>query len=587
MSIKKEEFGEQIQDGQLLPGFSGIGSFRGRRFADLSADEQTITSHFFTNPDSNVYAASDALPNELWALLMGQYARSNLTARERLIQLFNDIPTKNPSAKTLGEIASTIRSGRRVDEDLKQHMKMAGEFIETWGINYGHASLRDSEPIRICFEGVSQRATKLLESAREGAYQEQSTRALPFNLANMAIPFEVRGTRFEDRFKVVGANLVALYEEVRQRAAKHLDTKYAYLREDSDRKIQEETGDATKKLSDKAWSSVVEAKAFDIARSLIPNNFTTSLGITLNARRFQDQLTEWQSSELAEVRLLGKAAQIEVMKLSPSLMKYGNPSEFYADLPQRGRELSEEYAPVKNRDYQNQEVRSVLISATEGLEDLVLASILLKEDERGAPFSELVKSVRNLSPEERRRIAESQYKGKKPFEINPKTTEVGSFVFERTYDIGGYRDLQRQRGDRQQTSPYSTNIGFHMPEEIFELGEDLPQRYFSAMEDVRKLHDDLKSEGLHSAAQYAPAMANLITHVVTLDPNQLFYQAKLRGQAAGADSYRTIALQEMQQGLDKLPAFKGLIEYDSTPYYQLNRLPEAVNGIIKKAKEKK
>ncbi len=587
MTERKEEFKEQIQDGKLLPGFSGIGSFRGRRFADLSADEQTITSHFFTNPDSNVYAASDALPNELWALLMGQYARSNLTAKERLIQLFNDIPKKNPSAKTLGEIASTIRSGRRVDDDLKQHMKMAGEFIETWGINYGHASLRDSEPIRICFEGVSQRATKILESAREGAYQEQSTRALPFNLANMAIPFEVRGTQFEDRFKVVGANLVALYEEVRQRAIKRFNIKYAFLRADSDRKIQEATGDPTNKLSDKAWNGVVEAKAFDIARSLIPNNFTTSLGITLNARRFQDQLTEWQSSELAEVQLLGKAAQIEVMKLSPSLMKYGNPSEFYAGLPQRGRELSEAYAPTKNRTYQNQEVRSVLISATEGLEDLVLASILLKEDESGAPFSELVKSVKNLNTEERRRIAESQYKDKEPFEINPKTTEIGSLTFERTYDIGGYRDLQRQRGDRQQTSPYSTNIGFHMPGEIFELGNDLPPRYFKAMEDVRKLHDDLKGEGLHSAAQYAPVMANLITHVVTLDPNQLFYQAKLRAQAAGADSYRAIALREIQQGLDKMPTFNGLIEYDGTFYYPLNRLPEAVNGIIKKAKEKK
>ncbi len=583
----KEEVTGQIQDGQLLPGFSGIGSFRGRRFADLSADEQTITSYFFTNPDSNVYAASDALPNELWAQAMGQYARSNLTAKERLIQLFNDMPKKNPQAKSLGEIATTIRSGREVEHALKQYIKMAGEFIEEWGINYGHASLRDSAPIRICFEGVSQRATKFLESAREGAYQEQSTRALPFNLTNMAIPFEVRGTKFEDRFKVVGANLVALYEEVRERATNYLNSTYAELRVDADKKLQEATGDPTKKLSDREWNKAVGDKAFDIARSLIPQNFTTSLGMTLNARRFQDQLTEWQSSELAEVRLLGKAAQIEVMKLSPSLMKYGNPSEFYADLPQRGRALSEDYAPAKNSAYQNQEVRSVLISATEGLEDLVLASILLKEDESGAPFSELVKSVKKLSTEERRRIAESQYKGKKSFEINSKTTEVGSFTFERTYDIGGYRDLQRQRGDRQQTSPYSTNIGFHMPEEIFELGEDLPPRYFKAMEEVRKLHDDLKGEGLHSAAQYAPVMANLITHVVTLDPNQLFYQAKLRAQAAGADSYRTIALQEIQQGLAKMPAFNGLIEYDGTFYYPLNRLPEAVNGIIKKAQEKK
>jgi len=587
MEERKEEFAEYIQNGQLLPGFSGIGTFRGRRFGELSTDEQTIVDYFFTNPDSNVYAASDNLPNELWALAMGQYARSDLTAKERLIQLFNDMPKKNPQAKSLGEIATTIRSGSEVGDALKQHIKMAGEFIETWGINYGHASLRDSAPIRICFEGVSQRATKFLESAREGAYQEQSTRALPFNLANMAIPFETRGTKFEDRFKVVGANLVALYEEVREKATNYLNSTYTELRADADKKLQESTGDLTKKFSDKEWNSVVGAKAFDIARSLIPQNFTTSLGMTLNARRFQDQLTEWQSSELAEVRLLGKAAQIEVMKLSPSLMKYGNPSEFYTDLPQRGRALSETYAPTKSNSYQNQEVRSVLVSATEGLEDLVLASILLKEDEKGTPFTELIKSVKTLTHKERREIAESQYEGKKSFEINPKTTEVGSLTFERTYDIGGYRDLQRQRGDRQQTSPYSTNVGFHMPGEIFEIGNDLPEKYFKVMKQVKRLHDDLKEEGLHSAAQYAPAMANLLTHVVTLDPNQLFYQAKLRGQAAGADSYRTIALQEMEQGLEKMPAFKGLIEYDSTPYYPLNRLPEAVNGAIKRATGKK
>jgi hypothetical protein len=209
---------------------------------------------------------------------------------------------------------------------------------------------------------------------------------------------------------------------------------------------------------------------------------------------------------------------------------------------------------------------------------------LLKEG--GNTFSEFKKRVMTLSPEERRKIAESQFENKKAFEITPKTTEVGSFTFERTYDIGGFRDLQRQRGDRQQTSPYSTDLGFHMPGEVLELGGDVADRYFILMNEVKSLHDDLKESGIHSAAQYAPAMANLLNHIVTMDPNQLFYQTKLRAQAAGADSYRTIALQEIAQGLEKLPAFNGLIEYDSNPYYPLNRLPESVNGTIKGFVEK-
>ena len=37
-------------DGELAPGFSGIGIFRGRR--DYTEDERTLLQHFFTNVDS-------------------------------------------------------------------------------------------------------------------------------------------------------------------------------------------------------------------------------------------------------------------------------------------------------------------------------------------------------------------------------------------------------------------------------------------------------------------------------------------------------------------------------------------------------
>jgi hypothetical protein len=57
---------------------------------------------------------------------------------------------------------------------------------------------------------------------------------------------------------------------------------------------------------------------------------TTSLGITLNTRRFQDMLTDWQSWDIVEIQMLGRVAQAEAMKISPTLMKYGNRSEYHA-----------------------------------------------------------------------------------------------------------------------------------------------------------------------------------------------------------------------------------------------------------------
>ncbi|MFA4960630.1 MAG: FAD-dependent thymidylate synthase [Candidatus Pacearchaeota archaeon] len=569
-----------------LSGFSGIGNFRGRRASELSSDERTILEYFFTNVDSNVYVAKDTLPVELWAMGMGQYARSNITLKERFLQLLRDMPKKDPSAKTLEEIATAIRSGTDASDLMTSHLKKAGEFIVNWGIDYGHASLRDSASVRICFEGVSQRATKFLETAREGAYQEQSTRATPFSIENLGTPFEVRRTPFEDRFQELGKKLISLYEEAKEKVITWMEKEYIDLRTDADEQIRKLSGNTNARISDKSWEKVIREKAFDVSRSLLPQNITTSLGMTLCARRFQDMLTEWQSSEFAEMRMLGKAAQAEASKIFPYLMRYGERSEFMEQIPERTRVLSSQLGKYElPRNYGHYPIESKIIAFTPDIEDWVLASILLSV-EKGRTLTELKEFVSKLSTEERARIARSQFEGKNPYEVNIKTTEIGSLTFSRLYDIGAYRDLHRQRGDRQQISPYGTYLGYHMPKEISLTGQGLPEKFEKLLEEIKRLHDDLKSEGMHSAAQYAPVMANLIHHVTTMDPNQLFYQAQLRCQPAGADSYRTIALQEIRQGLKILPAFRGLISFDNKNSYLLNRLPEAIKTESKKYFEK-
>lgn len=577
---------DYFDGGGVLPGFSGMGSFRGRKAHELDEDERTIVEHFFTNDDSNVYAVKDTMPSTLWALLMGQYARSAVPVKERLLNLMKDLPKKDTKAKTLTEIALEIRASGRVRDSLDAHSRAAEKFIEEYGIDYGHASLRDSGTVRICFEGVSQRATKFLEAAREGAYQEQSTRATPFTIDNLAIPFEVRGTPFELRFVEIGRSLMGLYEKIKDSCVKYLQERFGYLREEADKKIRVETGDANAKLNNGQWDGVVNAKAFDIARALLPQNITTSLGMTLNVRRFQDMLTEWQSCEFEEIQLLGRAAQIEAIKISPNLMRYGDPSDFYRDLPGRGRGLVEEFLGSSSPHHGRNDVRSDLIAYTPDIENLVLASILFGSDSSGRNLQEIVEGTQHLTLEQKRKIAKSQFDGKKDYEINPKRTEIGTFTFSRLYDIGGYRDLQRQRGDRQQVTPYNTHNGFYMPEEIDLIEGRNAEEYMKLLGAVSKLHDDLRAAGLQSAAEYAPVMAHMISHIVTMDPNQLFYQAKLRTQPAGADSYREVALQEIRQGLELLPSFKGIVPFDGTQKYPLNRLPETVNAMIRKANKK-
>ena len=125
-------------------------------------------------------------------------------------------------------------------------------------------------------------------------------------------------------------------------------------------------------------------------------------------------------------------------------------------------------------------------------------------------------------------------------------------------------------------------INTGMPPEVAELG--LEGRFVDLMHQIKELHDKIKKEDLHSAAEYIPVMANVIRHVTTKDPVQCFYEAKLRAQPAGAPSYRTIAIAEARIVEEHMPAFRGLLNYD-TKDYPINRLPDAVKKTIKDAQK--
>jgi thymidylate synthase ThyX len=462
-SISAREFVErEIPDGNTPLLFSGIGAFRGR--TDYTQSEATVLDYFFTSTTSNVYAARDALPNELWALLMGQFARSNMTARDRVLKLFGDVHKKGArdgkSVPSIDEMARSIKSGgemegmilevadaalalnsvdlgniaRRMGDLaalfdtnslMAEHLRRSGVFIEEWGINYGHASLRDSGVIRLCIEGISQRSTKKVEAARQGAYQEQSTRALPFTIGNAGIPYEIRETPFEGILLQLNQDSITLYDKIAERLPAYLKHKLIYLRHEADEKLRCARGQVSKPVPDGIWNRVINEKVFDVARYLLPQNMTTSLGITLNARRFQDMLTEWQSDPLYEVRMIGRVAQAESIKISPVLMKHGNKSEFYEALPGRRKEVYDKligpvYSPNERRD-----ISTKLSKCTPEIETMVLASILLNA-RPDLTYADLIARVRQMNAQDRILIAEAEMKDRKSYEALPKGAEVGS-----------------------------------------------------------------------------------------------------------------------------------------------------------------
>lgn len=57
---------------------------------EYTEDETTVLEYFFTNVDKNVYCATDNMSSQLWAFLVGQYSRTELSMRDRFLNLFKD-----------------------------------------------------------------------------------------------------------------------------------------------------------------------------------------------------------------------------------------------------------------------------------------------------------------------------------------------------------------------------------------------------------------------------------------------------------------------------------------------------------------
>ena len=127
---------EQFLNGRTPEYFGGMGLFRGRR--EYSPAEEIVLDYFFTNTKSNVYAAKDTLPGQLWSLMMGQYARAAGPARDRLLEVFKDTHKKDASALSVDQFAEAIVSRGDVSGLLQAQFDRANKFIEEWGHNYGH-----------------------------------------------------------------------------------------------------------------------------------------------------------------------------------------------------------------------------------------------------------------------------------------------------------------------------------------------------------------------------------------------------------------------------------------------------------------
>ena len=394
--------------------------------------------------------------------------------------------------------------------------------------------------------------------------QERSTRYQNFQKSGWYLPDFGEATAARELYTKTVEDLFSAYSR----------TSTAVFEALKDRVVRPE------EMKQDAYERTLKARAFDVARYLLPLATNTSLGQILNARTLETQVSRLLSHPAAEIRDLGeklkqaatgpafnlyaedfatlhtKIAAIDpelgaasenlltrTVAASPTLVKYANPNAYQqqteAELTQAAAELLSN-TPIAKAPVVD------LVERTESLEVELAATLLYSASHY--PYRQIRDIVAAL-PESR--VAEFielglRHRGRHDEAL--RAFHAGAALrFDILMDIGGFRDMHRHRRCTQIIQNFTQLHGYDTPEsgDAAGLGEagilaEYQAQIEAAFEASRQIAASDAPEAAQSALYLLP-LATRIRSLFKMDFAEAQYISELRSGPAGHFSYRNVA----------------------------------------------
>src|ERR1700678_1103868 len=204
---------------------------------------------------TDVFAVHGADP-EVLAYAMAKYSRSSLSIRESLTEI----------------------SAQRAEQ-----------FLNTFYFQYGHRSIADLAHIAFAVERLSLLAAIVLVDEQRWDGQERSTRYQNFLQSGWYFPNFGQDSASAALYAGTIDSLFASYQRTTAAVLENLRLRIP----------------CPETLKPDAYERTLKARAFDVARYLLPLATNTSLGQIVNARTLETQVSRLLSDPQAELRDLG------------------------------------------------------------------------------------------------------------------------------------------------------------------------------------------------------------------------------------------------------------------------------------------
>ena len=487
---------------------------------------------------TEVFAVHGADP-EVLAYAMAKYSRSSLSMKD-----------------SLREISS----------------QRAEQFLNTFYFQYGHRSIADLAHLAFAIERLSLLAAIVLVDEQRWDGQERSTRYQNFRKSGWYMPDFGSDQASAALFRDSVESLFTAYHEVAEGVTESLKGSIARPEE----------------MKQEAYERTLKARAFDVARYLLPLATNTSLGQIVNARTLETQISRLLSSPFAEIRQLGEKLrssasgpawnvyedefaklQEEIaaadpalgeraaillnreVKTAPTLVKYAAPNEYEMttrrDLHQAAAELLKhqaiDAAPLVD-----------LLDADPSLEVELTTTLLY-----GAchyPYRQIRQHVAAQSASRQNEIIAlgTRHRGRHD-ELLREFSAGQAIRFDILMDIGGFRDMHRHRRCVQVLQGFTAEHGFDIPEGLKEAG--LTAKYERAMKAAHAAYARLAAGGSAEAAESAQYLLPLGTRkraLFKMDFAEALYISELRSAPQGHFSYRRVAWEMYRAVQERHPA---------------------------------
>jgi thymidylate synthase ThyX len=459
-------------------------------------------------------------------------------------------------------VAKFSRSARPYQDWIRElTQEGASRFYEQFYFAYGHASIADLAHVTMIAENISiVAAVEVLDEQLVDA-QESSTRYQDFTRRRYYTPPEIADSAFAPAYRNLCDRLFDVYHEVHHAVVDYYERRYGDQRPGS--------------MADDEYRRTLRARAFDIARYLLPSSTYTGLGYLCSARTLERQVRRLAASPLREIQEVAEALRQaatepaynpRAVALEPEIDAFmqrhpGPEAEAFGEQVRNAAMVGAAAAPTLVRYTEASPYANNTCAAAGSMVDGLLDQSQ-PDGNRGAELAAIAPPPVELaatlayraSPLSYRQITEQlarcsaadidalvalAFAERGPHDEPIRETRVGyQLVFDLCLDNGAFRDLHRHRNCVQIIKDFTPRYGYDTPEAVAEGGQTAA--YQAVMEEAGELAERLEAERT-GLGQYALPLAFRRRALFKMDAAELGYIVETRTRPAGHASYRQIA----------------------------------------------